>query len=108
MKSHCERSVAILLLLILKDPGFCVNLGYISDQRNAEFKLGKLLKKSILCRLFKNVQMQDAQELRNESYIEVRRCSLPPRKRGKLAAQRSRWTFLNSLLEGIYETGKQQ
>ncbi|MDQ5987499.1 MAG: hypothetical protein CSYNP_03244 [Syntrophus sp. SKADARSKE-3] len=36
--------------------------------------------------------MQGAQKLRNESYTEVRRLT-------KLAAQRSRWTFFNSLTE---------
>ncbi len=48
--------------------------------------------------LIRDAQMQGAQKLRNEAYIEARRCSLPPRKRGKLAAQRSKWTFFNSLL----------
>jgi hypothetical protein len=50
-----------------------------------------LLKNLILGRLFKNVQMQGAQKLRKEAYIDV--CRLT-----RLAAQRSRWAFFNSLL----------
>ena len=61
-----------------------------------------MLKYLIRGRLFKNVQMQGAQKLRNEAYIKVRRLT-------KLAAQRSRlrpresvgWAFFNSLLEEV-------
>ncbi|MDQ5987753.1 MAG: hypothetical protein CSYNP_03499 [Syntrophus sp. SKADARSKE-3] len=48
--------------------------------------------------LIRDAQMQGAQKLRNEAYIEVRRCSLPRRRPGKLAEQRTRWTLFNSLL----------
>ena len=47
--------------------------------------------------LIRDAQMQGAQKSRNEAYIEVRRCSLPRRRPGRLAAQRSRWAFFNSL-----------
>jgi hypothetical protein len=53
-----------------------------------------LLKNAILKRLFKNAQMQGAQKSRNEAYMEV--CRLT-----RLAAQRRRWAFFNSLLEEI-------
>ncbi|MDQ5985622.1 MAG: hypothetical protein CSYNP_01336 [Syntrophus sp. SKADARSKE-3] len=53
--------------------------------------LSRIFKDLILGSMFKNVQMQGAQKLRNEAYIEVRRVT-------KLAAQRSRWAFFNSLV----------
>jgi hypothetical protein len=46
--------------------------------------------KSQAKRLFKNVQMQGAQDLSREAYIDVRRMT-------KGAAQRSRWAVFNSL-----------
>jgi hypothetical protein len=48
------------------------------------------LKKTLVIRLFKNVQMQGVQDLSREAYIDVRRMA-------KGAAQRRRWAVFNSL-----------
>jgi len=45
-------------------------------------------------RLFKNIQMQGAQNMRNEAYLFVRRSD-------ECFVQHSRWVFFNSLLEPL-------